>query len=99
MSTIEHELVVRRNDERSRYEAFADSELVGFADFAESAGAVALPHVEVDPRFEGRGYAGQLTRATLDDLRTRGVTRVLAQCPYVRTWIAKHPGYQDLVQS
>lgn len=98
-------LQVRRNDEASRYEAFLGADQIGFAVFSttgsepERANATVLPHVEIDACHEGNGYASQLTKATLDDLRTRGVTQVLAQCPYVRAWIARHPEYQDLVSA
>ncbi len=87
---------VRRNDERSRYEAFLGADRIGFADFHEVGRAVVLPHVEIDSRHEGNGYASGLTRLMLDDLRSRGVTSVVPQCPYVQAWLAKHPPYQDL---
>ncbi|MBO1755584.1 GNAT family N-acetyltransferase [Allobranchiibius sp. CTAmp26] len=99
------ELTVRREEGRGRYEAYLGDEQVGVADFVEVGGsgdvgdAVVLPHVEVAPRHQGQGYASQLTRATLDDLRARGVTRIVPQCPYVRAWVGKHPDYQDLVGS
>lgn len=99
MSSVDEPLQVRRSDEHGRYEAFVGSERVGVADFREVAGSVMLPHVEVDPKFEGRGFASALTRATLDDLRERGVTAVVPSCPYVRAWIGKHAEYQDLVGS
>lgn len=99
MSSVDEPVQVRRSDERGRYEAFVGTERVGIADFQESVGSVILPHVEIDPLFEGRGYASALTRATLDDLRRRGVTTVVPSCPYVRAWIGKHGEYQDLVGS
>lgn len=97
MGSVDQPLQVRRSDEHSRYEAFVGTEQVGVADFQEVDGSVLLPHVEVQPQFEGRGYASALTRGTLDDLRSRGVTAVVPRCPYVRAWIAKHPDYRDLV--
>ncbi len=90
------ELDIRRNDEQSRYEAWLDGQRIGLATMIEQDDAVLLPHVEIDPRHGGRGYAGQLTRAALDDLRERGVP-VVARCPYVRTWVTRHPEYQDFV--
>lgn len=96
-------LQVRRNDAASRYEAFLGADRIGVADFhatagePDSGGSIVLPHVEVDSSHEGNGYASQLTQATLDDLRGRGVSQVVPQCPYVRAWITRHPAYQDLV--
>ncbi|UIJ34602.1 GNAT family N-acetyltransferase [Allobranchiibius sp. GilTou73] len=93
------ELTVRRDEERSRYEAYLGDERIGVADFEQVGAAVLLPHVEIDPRHEGQGHASQLTRATLDDLRARGITRIVPQCPFVRMWVTRHPEYQDLVGS
>ena len=93
------DVTVRREEGRGRYEAYLGDERVGVADFADVGGTVVLPHVEVTPQHQGNGYASLLTRATLDDLRARGVTRIVPQCPYVRAWIIKHPDYQDLVGS
>jgi uncharacterized protein len=50
---------VRTNDnpDRSRFEVYADGELVGFADYRLQGGAMSLPHTEVQPRYRGRGLA------------------------------------------
>ena len=63
----------------------------------EHGHTVVFTHTEVDEAFEGRGLAGQLARAALDDVRARG-GHVIARCPYIKGWIDKHPEYQDLVQ-
>jgi uncharacterized protein len=55
-----------------------------------------LLHTEVDDRFQGAGLAGKLARASLDAARARHL-RVLPTCPYIRSWIRKHPDYADLV--
>ena len=34
---------------------------------------------------------------TLDDVRARGSLRVVPRCPFIRSWIEKHPDYADLV--
>jgi uncharacterized protein len=43
-----------------------------------------------------QGLGGQLARAALDDVRGRGLA-VRPDCPFIRSWIAKHPDYADLV--
>jgi hypothetical protein len=35
-------------------------------------------------------------QACLDDVRKQGLN-VVPLCPYVRDWMAAHPGYADLV--
>ena len=53
-------------------------------------------HTDVDPDLEGTGAAGELVVGALDDIRSRGL-RVIPVCPYVRSWIDRHPAYADLV--
>jgi len=38
-----------------------------------------------------------VARHALDDVRERGSLRVVPQCPFIRSWIEKHPEYADLV--
>jgi hypothetical protein len=90
--------VVTDNPAESRYELHAGGELAGFVTYhIRHGGAVInLIHTEVDPKFQGAGLAGELARATLDDIRARHL-HVLPSCPYIRSWIARHPDYADLV--
>ncbi len=59
---------------------------------------VAIDHVRVPDAVGGRGLAGQLTRHALDWARSNDY-RVQPNCPYVRSWIARHPDYADLVEA
>ncbi|MFD0280032.1 GNAT family N-acetyltransferase [Kitasatospora sp. NPDC127111] len=87
---------VTDNPEQSRYEITDDGELAGFAEYHRYEGEIAFIHTEVDPRFGGRGLAGTLARAALDDAREQGLA-VLPYCPFIRGWLTKHPDYTDLV--
>ena len=89
-------VTVHRNDETHRYEAMLDGKVAGFVQFRERAGRVILIHTETDPAFEGRGVGSALARAALDDVRARGA-RAVVECPFIRSYIEKHPGYQNLV--
>ncbi|WP_067461496.1 GNAT family N-acetyltransferase [Actinomadura macra] len=84
------------NAPRGRYEIRVDGDLAGFAEYETQPGQVVITHTEVDPAFEGRGVGGALARGLLDDLRAKGVS-VVPRCPFIRTWIDKHPDYADLV--
>ncbi len=91
-------VTVQDDRTRSRYVASDDSGVVaGFVEYLCRDGEIELVHTEVDDAFEGRGVAGTLVRATLDDVRTAGL-RVVATCPYVKAWIERHPDYQDLTR-
>jgi len=82
--------------ERDRYEARVDDELAGVLEYIHKRGRIALMHTEVDPAFEGRGVGSALVRHALDDARRRGL-RVIATCPYVQSYLDRHPEDDDIV--
>jgi predicted GNAT family acetyltransferase len=90
---------VRDEPESSRYAAYVDGELAGFSEYTLDAerGRIVISHTEVDDAFEGHGVGSALVRGELDDVRRRRL-RVVAQCPFVKAWIERHPDYQDLVK-
>ena len=87
---------VTDNPDGGRYEARADGQLAGVAQYIRTQELIAFVHTEVQPDYEGRGIGGALARASLDAARAEGVA-VLAVCPFYSEWIARHPGYQDLL--
>ena len=88
--------VVQDNPVELQYELLDGGEVVGLIRYRREPGAIALVHTDVDPDLEGTGAAGELVEGALDDLRSRGL-RVIPICPYVRSWIDRHPAYADLV--
>jgi predicted GNAT family acetyltransferase len=84
--------------ERHRFEAWADGKLVGFAQYIRRDNLIVFTHTEVDPKFEDHGIGGALARAALDDSEAREL-RVRAQCPFIAAWIARHPGYNHLLEA
>ena len=85
------------NESEHRYEAHVDGELAGFAAFTMQGDQIIFTHTEVDDRFEGQGVGSRLARHALDDVRSRGSLQVVPRCPFIRSWIDKHPEYADLV--
>jgi predicted GNAT family acetyltransferase len=49
-----------------------------------------LQHTEIPPSAKGQGVGDALVRAALAFARERGM-RVMATCPYVQTWLRRHP--------
>jgi hypothetical protein len=82
-------------DER-RFEIRVDGELAGFARYARRPGRIIFVHTEIDDRFEGQGLAGRLIAGALDSARAAG-ERVVPLCPFVASYIERHPAYEDLV--
>ena len=87
--------IVDKPDE-GRYEASVDGSLAGYLVYDAGPGRVVLVHTEVDPAYEGHGIGGRLAAFALDDLRARGITAV-AQCPFVKAYVRRHPEYRDVV--
>lgn len=87
---------VVRNDEQSRYEVWVDGEIAGFTQVRRHAGLVIVVHTEVGATYEGQGVGSALARGALDDIRADGLS-VRPYCPFVRSWIDRHPDYADLV--
>ncbi|MFW6772706.1 GNAT family N-acetyltransferase [Nocardioides sp. CPCC 205120] len=86
---------VRDNPEEKRYEAWLDGELAGFAAYIPADGMLVLPHTEVGDAHEGKGVGSALARHALDDIRARGL-RVMPTCPFIASWMRRHPDYLDL---
>jgi len=89
-------IAVAEAPDAQRYEARLGDELAGVLEYVVRRGRIALVHTEVAPAFEGRGIAAALARFALDDARRRGLP-VIASCPYVRAYLAKHPEDHDNV--
>lgn len=88
--------VVTDNPAGSRYELHVGTELAGFVDYLLHDTVISLVHTQMEPAFKGAHLATNLARFSLDDARRRGLG-VLPFCPYINSWIKKHPEYTDLV--
>jgi uncharacterized protein len=96
MSTGSAQVVVRDNSEALRYELLLDGEVAGELRYRRRPDAIVLIHTEVSRSLEGRGLGGRLVQGALGDLRSHGL-KIVPICPYVRSYIQRHPEYADLV--
>ena len=87
---------VHDNPDKQRYEAVVDGELAGFAAYRTQPALISFVHTEVDDAFERHGIASTLIREALEDARRRGF-EVLPFCPFVKSFIAEHREFVDLV--
>lgn len=88
--------VISDAPERGRYEAHVDGELAGILEYVLKYGRLALVHTEVLPSHEGQGIGSSLVRHALDHARASGL-RVMAVCPYVQSYLDRHPDDDDIV--
>jgi len=84
------------NTAERRYELDIDGE-VAFLQYLRGTNRISLIHTEVPKDLEGHGFAAQLTQYALDQARAEGI-RVNPICPYVQTYLRRHPEYADLIE-
>lgn len=89
---------VTDNTQANRFEIFVDDELAGYAEYRQEDGSVAFTHTVVEPQYEGQGVGSALAGGALDAVRAAGGS-VLPYCPFIRSYIQRHPGYLALVPS
>ena len=79
-----------------RLEMLVDGRRAGYVSYRRRPGAIAFAHTQIEPEFEGRGLGGALVREALSRARSEGMA-VLPFCPFVRSYIERHPDQLDLV--
>jgi uncharacterized protein len=84
------------NPEANRFEIVLNGELAGYAEYHRNGSALSVHHTVVDERYEGQGLGSTLARTVLDRARKDGLS-VRPFCPFLRSYIERHPAYVDLV--
>lgn len=79
-----------------QYEAYRGGALAGLAQYHVSGDTLAVMHTETEPGFEGKGVASGLVGYLVADVRRRGL-HLAPYCPFVRTYLRRHPDDLDLV--
>lgn len=88
---------VVNNKPHRRYELTVDGHLA--ATYYEISGdVITFVHTEVPPELGGKGIGSKLVKGALDQVRSEGL-KVIAQCPFVKGYIEKHPEYSALLAS
>ena len=71
-----------------------DDQQVGLAAFVERGNKRIFHHTEIADAYEGRGLATILVAEALAQTRTAGL-RIVAVCPLVANFLAKHHDFDD----
>lgn len=83
------------NAAQQRYEIALDGH-VAFLTYRRRNDSIVLVHTEVPAAFRGRGFGQLLARHALDEARKHG-KQVTVKCPFVTSWLERHPEYNDIV--
>ena len=85
---------VRHNPQQQRFEA-ATGDGLAKADYERQGDRLVFTHTEVPPAARGQGIGDELARAGMDYARAEGL-RVVSRCPFIDSWLRRHPEYEDL---
>lgn len=88
---------VLHNSDLTRYEIWLDEEKIGHADYQDINGELHFTHTEVDPAHQGKNYAAILMREAFKDIQENDLGKVWPVCPYVVTYMKRHPETQVLL--
>ena len=88
---------VVNNKAHHRYELTVDGHLAATY-YKISDNVITFIHTEVPPELGGKGIGSKLVKGALDQVRSDGL-KVIAQCPFVKGYIDKHPDYADLLKT
>ena len=85
------------NKDKKRFEIHIDDQIAledyEFFTTSQSEKGIEYKHTKVPDSLSGQGIAGYLVTYILDDAAAKGL-RVKPTCPYVKSYIDKHPEYQ-----
>jgi len=83
------------NVDQHRFELQVDDHLA-YLSYSPGGERVVMDHTYVPEALRGRGLAGALARAALEEARRLG-WKIVPQCSFVAMFIARHPEFADLV--
>jgi predicted GNAT family acetyltransferase len=93
MDVKEQEL--RVNNGANRFELEVEGH-VAFIDYTLKRELLFLIHTEVPEALQGKGIAGIIVQKTFEYAKKNGY-QIVPLCPYVRTYLERHPEWKELV--
>ena len=88
-------LAIEHDAAAQRYEVTVEG-LRSLVQYDQQGNRINYLHTEVPDAIRRRGIASALARAALDDARAAQLT-VIPRCPFISSYIARHPEYLSLV--
>jgi uncharacterized protein len=95
MSTNFEHIEVKNNTDTQQYEVTVEGNTAMLV-YEREGNTITLIHTEVPPSLEGHGIASMLARTALEDACAQQLT-VVPLCPFVISYIRRHPDYLSLV--
>lgn len=93
MESTDYEL--KENESQKKYYFDIEGQQA-FIEYIKAKGNIYLTHTEVSQGLEGKGVASQLVLKVLQVIE-REDWRLVPLCPFVATYIKRHPEWKKLV--
>jgi uncharacterized protein len=87
---------IRDNPAMRRFEMLVGDGALAVAYYKVEDGRVVLLHTEVPQELSGLGYGSRLAHGVFEALRCDG-KGVIAKCPFMSSYAARHPEYGALL--
>jgi uncharacterized protein len=93
---MEPEPSIINNTQQQQFQVIVKGELA-YLEYRWHNSLLALMHTFVPELLEGQGLASALAKYALEYAKENNV-KVLVYCPFVATYLKRHPGYNFLVE-
>lgn len=98
MNDIMDDITFDHDEERETFEAIIGNDRAVLEYRSNKEGKFFITHTEVPPALQGKGIASILVKHVFDYIRENNM-RMIPVCPYVKSYLKKHPEQMDLVAS
>lgn len=89
------DLTVTKNEAKKRFET-AVNDKTAYLEYIPAGTNIVLSHTEVPEGLEGQGIGGRLVKQVLEQAKAAN-QKIIITCPFVASYIKRHPEYLDLV--
>lgn len=93
-----NDITFDHDEERQTFDAIVNDQHAVLEYRSNKEGKIFINHTEVPESLQGRGVAGILVEHVFDYIRENNM-RMIPVCPYVKSYLKKHPEHMDLVAS
>ncbi|WP_288789348.1 GNAT family N-acetyltransferase [uncultured Elizabethkingia sp.] len=87
---MERTEIVLNTNQQGEIQLFSDDRKAGKMDVSVAEGKLTIYHTEVNPEYEGRGFAKLLLEKLVSYARENNL-KIVPLCPYVHAQFKRHP--------
>lgn len=98
MEKNNEEVTFEHDEERQTFEAKLGKYRAELQYRSNKEGKIFLSHTEVPEELRGKGVGSKLVAHVFEYIRENNM-RMIPICPFVKSYLKRHPEYMDLVAS